>query len=72
MRDLDDPGVQETAQRMGISPQEAATADYIGDGVYVTQDGYHTWLRTLEGHRIALEHGLAEKVLCYDRAWRQG
>ena len=29
--------------------------DYLGDGVYCHFDGYHIWLTTQEGHRIALE-----------------
>ncbi len=38
-----------------ISREEAATVSYIGDGVYASDDGSQIWLRTLEGHRIALD-----------------
>jgi hypothetical protein len=50
------------AQRMGITEQEAATADYIGDGVYVWTDGHHIWLGTLEGARIALEPSVFDNL----------
>lgn len=41
---------------------------YIGDGVYVSHDGYHIWLRTerQEGwHEIALEPPVYEALLTY-------
>jgi hypothetical protein len=41
---------------------------YIGDGVYVTFDGYHFWLRTPRGnvwHEIALDPGTLENLFSY-------
>jgi hypothetical protein len=52
----------EFAARMRISLDEAATADYLGDGVYAWADGYHIWLGTLEGARIAFEPALFSKL----------
>jgi hypothetical protein len=53
------------ASRMGITAEEAETADYIGDGVYVWADGWHIWLSTLEGQRIALEPSLFPALDAY-------
>ena len=47
---------------------------YIGDGVYVTHDGYQVWLRAeFDGfeHSIALEPGLPERVAQYERDIRK-
>lgn len=53
---------KEFAARMGITEQEAENAEYLGDGVYAWPDGYHIWIGTLEGHRIAFEPGLIERL----------
>ena len=50
------------ANRMGISLQEAEWSEYLGDGVYMWPDGYHLWLGTLEGQKIALEPNLFDKL----------
>ena len=52
-------------QRLGISRDEAMTHDYLGDGVYATFDGYQIWLRTLEGHRIALDRHVQQNFINY-------
>lgn len=42
--------------------------DYLGDGVYVGQDGWHIWLRTEREngwHEIALEPGVLERLEKY-------
>ena len=43
--------------------------DYIGDGVYVSFDGYHIWLKTQreegEWHTIALEPSVLEALNRY-------
>lgn len=51
--------------RLGIGRAEAATVDYLGDGVYATHDGHQIWLRTLEGHKIALEPQVAAALDSY-------
>lgn len=42
--------------------------EYLGDGVYISHDGYQVWLSTQDGMRIALEPGLPEAVVSY---WRK-
>lgn len=42
--------------------------DYIGDGVYVSHDGYHVWLETLGGgphHQIGLEPAVFNALIKY-------
>jgi hypothetical protein len=47
--------------------------EYLGDGVYVTFDGYYIWLRTGSHqhgeatNRIALDPGVFEALLAYRR-----
>lgn len=36
--------------------------EYLGDGVYATCDGYHIWLKTQEGHCIALEPSVLARL----------
>ena len=38
---------------------------YIGDGVYASFDGYHIWLTTQEGMRIALESSVYDRLVRY-------
>jgi hypothetical protein len=38
---------------------------YIGDGVYTSFDGYHIWLTTQEGMRIALEPPVYDQLVRY-------
>jgi hypothetical protein len=43
-------------------------AGYLGDGVYVTFDGYNIWLRTQRGfdmHEISLEPETMRNLLDY-------
>ncbi len=48
-------------------------ADYIGDGVYVANDGYQIWLYVHEEgmietfKRIALEPGVMTKLIHYNK-----
>jgi hypothetical protein len=49
-------------------------ADYIGDGVYVGNDGYQIWLYT-EGEmgiytRIALDNRVMEALLRYNKLFK--
>jgi hypothetical protein len=37
-------------------------ADYIGDGVYVANDGYQIWLMCLDGFQILEKIALDDKV----------
>lgn len=39
--------------------------EYLGDGVYASFDGYQIWLKTLEGHRIALEPSVFDNLVNY-------
>jgi len=44
---------------------------YLGDGVYVTNDGFQFWLRTLREngwHEIALDGSMIENLLDYARS----
>lgn len=49
-------------------PHEAINSQYLGDGVYVAFDGYHIWLQTQEGNKIALEPVVLEQLDKYRRA----
>lgn len=42
-------------------------ADYLGDGVYASFDGYQIWLTTQEGQRIALEPEVFGSLLRYEK-----
>ena len=37
-------------------------ADYLGDGVYVANDGYQIWLMCLDGERILEKIALDDRV----------
>lgn len=39
--------------------------DYLGDGVYVSFDGYNIWLRTQQGTEIALEPAVFRALVRY-------
>lgn len=54
-------------ERLGVGRKEAETVVYIGDGVYCSNDGYHIWLRTLEGAAIALEPPVLDALDSYRR-----
>lgn len=45
--------------------REEVQPKYMGDGVYAYFDGYHLWLTTQEGMRIALEPEVYQAVLAY-------
>lgn len=45
--------------------------DYLGDGVYAAFDGWHVWLRTLEGHEIALEPAVMAALQRYNARLRE-
>lgn len=53
----------------GVSETEWATAEYLGDGVYATFDGYQVWLRTSNGITasppIALEPSVMQSLIDY-------
>ena len=66
----EDPEVAEAMQRFRIGEEEARTLRYLGDGVYATFDGYQTWVRTLEGHRVALELPVLGSLVQYDAGQR--
>ena len=46
-------------------------ADYIGDGVYVGNDGYSVWLYVGDGagcyNRVALDPGVMTKLIHYNK-----
>ena len=44
---------------MGINRIEPT---YLGDGVYASFDGYHIWLKTQQGHQIALEPSVKDAL----------
>lgn len=48
-----------------MSIPEEGEKEYIGDGVYASHDGYHMWLETLEGNRIALEPPVFQSLMRY-------
>lgn len=52
-----------------MSYPEEGKEVYIGDGVYVTHDGYQLWLRTGDGNnqRIALEPACVQALVAYAR-----
>lgn len=60
-----------------VSPKPSFPKRHLGDGVYVSHDGYHIIL-SLDGQdpniRIALEPGLLQKIVEYEKeviqAWR--
>lgn len=52
-------------ERFGIGREEAKTVEYIGDGVYASHDGWHIWLRTLEGMAVALEPEVFQELNRY-------
>ena len=60
---MNETEIKAAMQRFGISRKEAETLDYVGDGVYCSFDGYHIWVRTLEGNAIAFE-ARVWKALC--------
>lgn len=39
--------------------------EYLGDGVYAEFDGYQVWLSTQEGHHIALEPSVFDRLCEY-------
>lgn len=48
-------------------PTTTGFADrYIGDGVYASFDGYQIWVKTTEGHRIALEPPVMAQLKQYE------
>jgi hypothetical protein len=51
----------------GMAPIDA-NDQYLGDGVYAKTDGYHVWLRTLDGHQIALDPHAMAALIAYERA----
>ncbi|HMH11126.1 MAG TPA: hypothetical protein VK553_10470 [Candidatus Nitrosopolaris rasttigaisensis] len=44
---------------------------YLSDGVYAWFDGYHIWLETLEGNKIALEPDCIKLFGIYDESLRK-
>lgn len=49
-------------------PEGHTHADYLGDGVYASFDGYHVWLRTQREngwHEVALEPLVIETLNRY-------
>jgi hypothetical protein len=50
-----------------VSPKSEYPERYIGDGVYVSFDGYQLWLSTADGSgcRIALEPGVYSALKAY-------
>ena len=48
---------------------ESPYSDYLGDGVYVREDGWHVWLVTFDGYRetnkVALDPDVLESFLKY-------
>lgn len=62
------------ARSFGCSIEEAKTAEYLGDSVYATHDGYQVWLRTFNGIRvvdaIALEPTVLAELESYVEAFR--
>ncbi len=53
---------------MRIHDHDALQPDYLGDGVYVSHDGYHVWICAERGgraHEVALEPGLVQKLIEY-------
>ena len=47
-------------------------AEYLGDAVYASFDGYHIWLTTGDGNdqRIALEPSVFNALIRYEAALR--
>lgn len=53
-------------ERLGVGRAEAETAEYIGDGVYASFDGFHVWARTLDSEvRIAFEPSAFDSFMRY-------
>lgn len=54
-----------------VSPKPPSPQpEYLGDGVYATFDGYHIWLSTQEGHRIAVEPAVYMALKAYaQKVW---
>jgi hypothetical protein len=57
-----------------ISRPGETNQEYIGDGVYVSFDGYHVWLRTVreEVHEIALDPTTFQNLINYHKSLEQG
>lgn len=45
---------------------------YLGDGIYASHDGYHVWLCTLEGQRLALDPDVITALVNYNLRIRTG
>jgi len=55
---------------MGVVVEGEQNQDYLGDGLYVSYDGYNFWLRADRGeltHEVALDPHVVNALLQY---WR--
>jgi hypothetical protein len=60
-----------TAGQLQMNPRQLGDATYLGDGVYVSQDGYHVWLYTDNGIRVSNKIALDARVLEAFDEWRK-
>jgi hypothetical protein len=52
-------GTNESSPLTDEQIKDLQQQEYIGDGVYVSFDGYHIWLTTSRGYEYVMEHKIA-------------